>query len=595
MPKNQAPTRRDFIRGLGLAAGGAALGARTEQLYAAPWQSNELRPPSPFPELNDRALGWLQFLWEKSTTRDNWSRWGVPHPWWDQYSVPGVTSYPRFDLQYSTYAILMMADQTPAWREAYTRIVDELASRYTTYWGAVDWLTQIGPDPARANYPPQFMGSIPRDLRGNYDRIGWTANGVEPWGLQEDPIGSDGYLFFRGWLGLMLSIYGYVSGDDKWERPFTTTGYADQDFEWDHHRMVELMEAQWRAHPEGPHCENTKVWPFCNSAAGLGVYLYDKLHGTDRHLAVQNWLEYVKDNYMGVSDAGELEWFTSWYDPIVNHKANGGPGSGLQAAFLILPQEPELASFIYEASANAAGWNNPRVPARPSSAGLLMARELGDETAVVRLSAAAERAYEPRFFGDHDEKFGWWFGLNEPYPRGQRSAMMMVSEIGRGGDWTRAFEIPHMDKFEAPTVEGIEYPSMGVLQAWNDPESGTLYVGTYAATPDRQGQDTSWRVTNLPDSGEVFVICDGQPFDRFQAEGPATIRIDSDIGDHRYQIFTGYRGEGASTREARRTRSSIDKIGLASVTPQSTDTASRSTREGSTSFVPNGAAICGCC
>ena len=173
--------------------------------------------------------------------------------------------------------------------------------------------------------------------------------------------------------------------------------------------------------------------------------------------------------------------------------------------------------------------------------------------------------------------------------------MMMVSEIGRGGDWTRAFEIAHMDKFEAPTVEGIEYPSMGVLQAWNDPESGTLYVGTYAATPDRQGQDTSWRVTNLPDSGEVFVICDGQPFDRFQAEGPATIRIDSDIGDHRYQIFTGYRGEGASTREARRTRSSIDKIGLASVTPQSMDTASRSTREGSTSFVPNGAAICGCC
>ena len=291
---------------------------------------------------------------------------------------------------------------------------------------------------------------------------------------------------------------------------------------------------------------------------------------------------------MGVSDAGELEWFTTWYDPIVNHKANGGPSSGLQAAFLILPQEPELASFIYEASANAAGWNNPRVPARPSSAGLLMARELGDETAIVRLSAAAERAYEPRFFGDHDEKFGWWFGLNEPYPRGQRSAMMMVSEIGQGGDWTRAFETPHMNKFEAPTVEGIEYPSMGVLQAWNDPESGTLYVGTYAATSDRQGQDTSWRVTNLPDSGEVFVICDGQPFDRFETEGPAAIRIDSDIGNHRYQIFTGYRGQGASTREARRKRSS-------SAASQSIRTVPDSAREVSTSFVPDGGPICGCC
>ncbi|GIT52015.1 MAG: hypothetical protein Ct9H300mP15_22280 [Gemmatimonadota bacterium] len=81
-------------------------------------------------------------------------------------AFPGVTSYPRFDLQYSTYAILMMADQTPAWREAYTRIVDELASRYTTYWGAVDWLTQIGPDPARANYPPQFMGKYPQGSSG---------------------------------------------------------------------------------------------------------------------------------------------------------------------------------------------------------------------------------------------------------------------------------------------------------------------------------------------------------------------------------------------------------------------------------------------
>ena len=477
--------------------GAGALGTYPPELSGAAPVRPSAAPPSVFPELNDRALGWLQFLWEKSTTQDNWSRWGMPHPWWDQYSFPGVTGYPRFDLQYSTYAVLMMADRTPAWREAYTRIVDELASRYVTYWGAVDWLTQIGPDPARENYPPQFRAGIPQDLRGNYDRIGWTANGVEPWGLQEDPIGADGNLFYKGWLGLTLSIYHYVSGDDKWEQPFSVTGYRDQDFEWDHHRMVELMEAQWRAHPEGPHCENTKIWPFCNSAAALGVYLYDKIHGTQRHLAVQNWLEYLKDNYMGVSSDGNLEWFTNWYDPIVNHKANGGAGSGLGPAFLILPQDPELASFIYEASANAAGWSNPRVAARPNSTGLLMAREVGDETAIARLSAAAEQAYEPRFFGEHGEKFGWWFGLNEGYPRGQRSAMMMVSEVGQGGDWARAFEVPHMDKFDAPTVEGVDFPSLGIRQAWNDVESGTLYVGTYASTPDRRGAESRRRVRDL--------------------------------------------------------------------------------------------------
>jgi hypothetical protein len=94
-----------------------------------------------------------------------------------------------------------------------------LANRYPTYRGAIDWLTQIGDDPRRANYPEQVMAGIPERLRGNYNRIGWTANGVEPWGLSPDPIGSEGNLFFRGWFNLVLSIYKYVSGDDKYERP----------------------------------------------------------------------------------------------------------------------------------------------------------------------------------------------------------------------------------------------------------------------------------------------------------------------------------------------------------------------------------------
>ncbi|MCH7933641.1 MAG: twin-arginine translocation signal domain-containing protein [Gemmatimonadetes bacterium] len=614
MNPERRPTRRNFIKSVGGAVGAAAIGSYPEELSAAPIPvaASASQAQSPFPELNDRSVGWLRFLWEKATTQDDWSRWGVPHPWWDQYSFPGVTSYPRFDLQYSTYAVLVMADQTPAWREVYTRIVDELATRYPTYWGAVDWLTQIGDDPARENYPPQFMNGIPEDLRGSYNRIGWTANGVPPWGLQEDPIGADGNLFYRGWFGLMLSVYRYVSGDDKWEQPFAVTGYEGQDFEWDHHRIVERLEQQYRDHPEGPHCENTKIWPFCNSAAGLGVYLYDRIHGTQRHLAVQNWLEYLKDNYMGVSDAGELEWFTSWYDPLVNHKANGGPSSGLGPAFLILPQDKELSSFIYEASANAAGWNNPRVPVRASSTGLLMAREMGDETAILRLSAAAERAYEPRFFGDHGEKFGWWFGLNDPYPRGQRSAMMMISEIGQGGDWTRAFEAPHMDKFDAPTVEGIDFPSMGVRQAWNDVASGTLYVTTYATTPDRRGVATRWRVTHLPDPDEVFVICDGEPFERFEVEGSGTIRIDSDIDSHRFQIFTGYRGGGARTGAVRRERpatagstastasaGSIASAGSATLAyvsqPDGGNTGRTDVRKASSEFFADGGPTCSCC
>jgi len=473
MTTRSGQSRRAFFKQVGAAAGAVTLSPAAMAEAGRPVaQFPAETARSVHPTLNRRARGWLRFLWEKATTPDDWSADGVPHMWWDRYSNPVVTSYGRFDLHNSSYALLLMADETPAWREVYTRIADGLASRYPTYWGAIDWLTQIGDDPRRANYPPHVMQMIPERLRGNYNRIGWTANGIEPWGLSPDPIGSEGNLFFRGWFNLVLGIYRYISGDDKYERPFEVTGYGDQVFEWDQHGIAALLERQYRERPEGPQCENTKIWFPCNASAGLGMYLYDRIHGRATHRPVEGWLEYARENFLGVGSDGRLEWVTSYYDPIVNHKANGGPGAGVGTAFLLLPQDRELATFIYESAANALGWNDPRVEIRASQPGLVMARELGDHTAVARLRAAAEREYDPRFFGDDNEMFGWWFGLNEAYPRGQRSASMMVAEVGMGDAWYRAFEAPHMDKFEAPTVEGIDFPSLGVYQAWNDTGSG---------------------------------------------------------------------------------------------------------------------------
>ena len=169
-------SRRQFVKQFGTAAGAVAFsrGATVEQVPPLPAET----PRSIHPTLNRRTRGWLRFLWDKATTEDDWSADGVPHQWWDRYSNPVVTSYPRFDLHNSSYALLLMADQTPAWREVYTRIVDGLARRYPTYWGAIDWLTQIGDDLRRANYPDRVMRRIPQRLRGNYNRIGWTANGM---------------------------------------------------------------------------------------------------------------------------------------------------------------------------------------------------------------------------------------------------------------------------------------------------------------------------------------------------------------------------------------------------------------------------------
>ena len=147
-------SRRDFFKSAGAVAGAAGLAGKSNEVLAATAMAqaaaaaapSPLPEPtaSPFPTMNRRTLGWLRFLWEKAVTPDDWSSNGVPHPWWDRYTNPVVLSYGRFDASFSAYGVLMMADQTPAWREVYSRITDEFAKRYPTYWGAVDWLTQIG-------------------------------------------------------------------------------------------------------------------------------------------------------------------------------------------------------------------------------------------------------------------------------------------------------------------------------------------------------------------------------------------------------------------------------------------------------------------
>ena len=134
-------SRRGFVKSVAATAGAAALPAvgaaqTTAAQTPAPAAPLSLRNASQFPGLTPRGAGWLRFLWEKATTRDDWSSAGIPHPWWDKYTAPVVLSYGRFDLSYSAYGLLLMADQTPAWREVYTRIADELASRYPTLLGS---------------------------------------------------------------------------------------------------------------------------------------------------------------------------------------------------------------------------------------------------------------------------------------------------------------------------------------------------------------------------------------------------------------------------------------------------------------------------
>jgi hypothetical protein len=510
------------------------------------------------PRLKPEVRGWLRHLWRKALTPDDWSRSGAPHSWWDGKSLPPMLSFPRFDLSESSYAFLLLARKTPAWREVYTKILDELIRRHTTYWAAVDWLTQIGPDPDRANYPRAYRQLIPKDLWGHYDVPGWTANGVEPWGLQPDPIGSPGNLFFRGFFTLMLAIHRAVSGEATWDKPFEMTGLEDRTFAWTHRGIADYLSTQWAATPNGPHCENTKIWPFCLSAAGLGLQLTDTTLGTSTHWVYDRWVEDVfRKKLMRFDARGRLRSVALYFDPIEDRVHGDRRIMGLFPSIYAVPQNRALGELLYRNAVASVGWDKPYLPVlfpgsdpRPLTIALLMAREFGDEPTARRLGKKLAAMENSRFFdaegGTDEDEFGHFFGYRERYPRGQESALYMLKDLLDGeGDWGRAFNEPDTEQFSAPTVTDAEYPKLGFSVAWNDPARGVLLLESYVATSSARGDATRFSVRQLPDASRVQVRRDGDVYGSWRATGPDSIEIETKVGDHAFEITTGYRGAAA--------------------------------------------------
>jgi hypothetical protein len=177
---------------------------------------------------------------------------------------------------------------------------------------------------------------------------------------------------------------------------------------------------------------------------------------------------------------------------------------------------------------------------------LMLARELGDVTTERRLSSVAEREFGPNFFGDDPDRFAWQFGLEEPYPRGQLNGLMILSEIGERGAWSRVYNGPYAPQFHLPTVEGVDFPSLGISEAHNDEATGQLHVSTYAATSVDSGNKTSWRVSQLPDPESVTVYRDGSLFTDWRRIEDKSIEINSTVGTHRFRIVWDSSGKAAA-------------------------------------------------
>ena len=288
------------------------------------------------------------------------------------------------------------------------------------------------------------------------------------------------------------------------------------------------------------------------------MQLSDLTLGTRTHWVYDRWVEEAfKKKFMGFDPRGRLRWVALYYDPLLDRVHGDRRVLGLFPSIYVVPQNRELGELLYRSAVASVGWDKRWLPVlhmgpdpRPLTLGFLMAREYGDHTTALRLGKKLESLSNARFFdaggGPDADEYGHFFRYGERYPRGQESALYMLKDLLEDeGEWGRAFCEPDDEKFAAPTATDAEYPKLGFSVAWNDPERGVLQLESFVATSSARGDATRFCVRNLPDAHGVRVRRDDRAHAAWRALDSHAIEVETAVGDHRFEIATGYRGSQA--------------------------------------------------
>jgi len=545
--------RRRFLTSLAATAAAPAAGLLRPALATAP---RPLPPADPTVELSDEALGWLAHLHRKVSLGGTWHKEDKVGPQWDTTSFAPTMQYARYELTWLSWSMGLMAETTPAWREEYARILGFLGDRYLEYWSFWEWVEHRGDDPGRGEYPAALKGIIPEGWWGRYNLPGWAGNGSQGQPFDMDPIRAAGRygLMYKGYLNLVLSMYGYVTDDGKYERPFTIRYDDAHQWRYTQRGLNRLLADQWRSHEEGIACEVAKVYPWCNALSGAGVLLYDRLRGTRYSEPYFRWQRYYAKHFVGPA-AATPEWLMGYYDPInrigLRDDKTGNGGNWMPTAWHGLAADPTVfeplargaMTRFYRGQPDGSGYFSLRGTADVdmnivTGLGAAIAAELGDAERHRAALAWIQARYEPRWDRDLGE-FAFGFGLGEAWPRGQMNAWVMPALLVRyPGHWRRIFQAPNTAKFREPTLEGVDFPTLRIRRARFDGARRTLEVATTTMNESQRGRPTSLRVTRLAPGSRVTVVTDGGPGVELRAD-TGSVTIPTTVDDHRIVVHVG--------------------------------------------------------
>lgn len=124
----------------------------------------------------------------------------------------------------------------------------------------------------------------------------------------------------------------------------------------------------------------------------------------------------------------------------------------------------------------------------------------------------------------------------------------ICSEVMSEGAWSRAFNASDWrDRFSEPTVVGVDFPTVAVVEARNDLETGTLHVSIQSPTNAMSGDATSFKIVQLDgvNLAAVTATCNGSTFRDFTVSD-GSINVHTTVGKHSFIFATGFHGAETS-------------------------------------------------
>ena len=461
------------------------------------------------PALSLRGLGFLNYLHGVLTQ---------PLGSWEGFYRPQSQSMNfalRYQLAFSTYALAALQQATPAYRAPYedamrAAIEKMLHADVWGYWRA------------------------PQSPNGNDAPIGLASSGhvavlISPHqraiaGPPSDPIARDN-LQYSGHLSTMLGLYEKVSGDTRYDSPFTLTDPAcGVEYTYSHGNVAERIHSQMVQNRfGGVCCEQGMAYVPCNNHAMASNTLHDALHGTRFRDANEGWLKTVRSKLVLKGPALRGVFGTAYMKDLGLATPVAFNFTDAWGLSFMLPFARPLVRKLYgrfkKRGVAHAGSHAAYVGSAPTSErmeisdvpintgfGLVLARGMGDVALADALSRYSEKAFGARWQGTS------YFYADAPRTLHATALYALAEAIQPGGEsFARLFnDPPNPEASSKPYLASVHSDSdrVGVSQAHYDETERTLHIALrQVGDPDalRTSTPVTATLTVSNATGELYI------------------------------------------------------------------------------------------